>query len=628
MRIDYFNKEEIIHVAIYARVSTEHEAQISALENQIQYYDNILKDHPNWILYERYIDKGVTGTSMLKRDSFMKMIKDANDGKFNLILTREVSRFARNTAEALQQVRSLYNNNVGVYFIEDNIRTFDPNDEWELKLSLMATLAQNESKKISSRVKAGQKISFENGVFYGNGNILGYDRVGKNMVINKEQSETVKRIFELYLNGKGLRSIKFILEQEERKTSSGSTKWNAEVISRVLKNKFYCGYIEYRKEYVPDYLVQKKIRNNGDVKKIVVKGTHQAIISEEDFNKVQEIFETKLRDINGNKVGHQIAKDVYCRKMICECGRTFNRRKGYTTKNGEERYLYQCYEQLRNGTVRTMKNKGLDTSKCCTSITVPNWQLDITSDWIFRKFFDNKQIIYEKTLQMIEEALNISSSIQEMHEKMGTCRDNIKSLHGKYNALVDLYIDGNITKDIYLYKKENFEKSIESEKSRLEHLEDELEKMQNENNVLERKKKIADFLSIKAFDKDKPIPKELIEYYVDSIQVDSEKMTWILRIPDDIDCENSLNIFDEKRTKKKINTVTPSENYESSSTLDRLQSANNIIFQEVEKRPQTLVNIGIFNISVTYFKKVKKYYFDVARCPRTEDFEVGIKIIV
>lgn len=628
MRIDYFNKEEKINVAIYARVSTEHEAQISALENQIQYYDNILKDHPNWNLYERYIDKGVTGTSMHKRDSFMRMIKDANDGKFNLILTREVSRFARNTAEALQQVRSLYNNNVGVYFIEDNIRTFDQSDEWELKLSLMATLAQNESKKISSRVKAGQKISFENGVFYGNGNILGYDRVDKNMVINKEQAETVKRIFELYLNGNGLRSIKFIMEQEGRKTSSGSTKWNAQVISRILKNKFYCGLIEYRKEYVPDYLVQKKIRNNGDVEKIVVKGTHQPIISEEDFNQVQEIFESKTRKVDGTTVGHQIAKDIYCRKLICECGRTFNKRRGYTTKSGEERYLYQCYDQLRNGTVKTRTNKGLDSSDCCTSITIPNWQLDITADWIFRKFFDNKQIIYEKTVQMLEEALNVSSTMKEIDDRINTFREKIKTLHSKYDALVDLYIDGNIPKDMYLIKKENFERSIQKEKKELEHLEYEKEKLQNENSILERKKKIADFLSVKAFDKSKKIPQELIEHYVDSIKVDSKKMTWILKIPDGTNFENVLNIYDEKRTKNKFSPVTVPENYELSSTLDRQLLTTNIIYQETVKRPKTLVNIGIFNISTNYFKRVKKYYFGCARCPRNEDFEVAIKIIV
>ena len=174
-------------VAIYARVSTEHESQLSALENQIQYYDNILKEHPDWNLYGRYIDEGITGTSKLKRKNFMKMLEDAKNGCFDLIITREVSRFARNTVDTLQETRNLKKMGVEVYFSEDNIWTFNDEDG-ELKLTLMATLAQNESKKVSQRVKAGQKISFQNGVFYGNGNILGYDYDPntKEVTVNKE----------------------------------------------------------------------------------------------------------------------------------------------------------------------------------------------------------------------------------------------------------------------------------------------------------------------------------------------------------------------------------------------------------------------------------------------------------
>lgn len=175
MHLNNLNNGGKLRVAIYARVSTEHEAQISALQNQIQYYDNILKSNPDWVLVDRYIDKGITGTSMAKREAFMRMIKDAYEGQFDLIITREVSRFARNTAETLIQVRELAKKNVGVYFVADNINTLDPNDDYELRLTIMASLAQNESRKISSRVKAGQMISFQKGVIYGNGNILGYE---------------------------------------------------------------------------------------------------------------------------------------------------------------------------------------------------------------------------------------------------------------------------------------------------------------------------------------------------------------------------------------------------------------------------------------------------------------------
>ena len=225
-------------VAIYARVSTEHEAQISALGNQIQYYDEKLKQHPDWTLVERYIDEGITGTSIHKRPNFLRMLKDAESGKFDLIVTREVSRFARNTVDTLQETRKLKKMGVEVYFTEDNIWTFK-DDDGELKLTIMATLAQNESKKISQRVKAGQQITFQNGVFYGNGNILGYDKVGKDMVINEEQAKTVRLIFDLYLKGYGSKKIKYELEKLGRVTSTGLNRWSESYIIRVLRNSFY-----------------------------------------------------------------------------------------------------------------------------------------------------------------------------------------------------------------------------------------------------------------------------------------------------------------------------------------------------------------------------------------------------
>ena len=169
-------------IAIYGRVSTEHEAQLSALENQLDWYKPILASRPEWTLVATYVDEGITGTSAEKRPQFQKMIKDAKKQKFDLIITREVSRFARNTVDTLQYTRELKACGVEVFFINDNIKTFD--SDGELRLTIMATLAQDESRKTSIRVKSGQQTSMENGVFYGNGNILGYDRVGKKMVIN------------------------------------------------------------------------------------------------------------------------------------------------------------------------------------------------------------------------------------------------------------------------------------------------------------------------------------------------------------------------------------------------------------------------------------------------------------
>ena len=172
-----FDRNRARRVAIYGRVSTEHEAQLSALDNQLQWYDDQVRYHPNWDVVAKYIDEGITGTQAKKRPDFLRMIEDAKQGKFDLIVTREVCRFARNVVDTLVVTRELKSIGVEVFFIEDNIWTMD--GDGELRLSLMATLAQEESRKTSERVKAGQKISRDNGVLYGNGNILGYDRVRK-----------------------------------------------------------------------------------------------------------------------------------------------------------------------------------------------------------------------------------------------------------------------------------------------------------------------------------------------------------------------------------------------------------------------------------------------------------------
>ena len=184
-------------VVYYGRVSSEHEAQLSALANQMQWYDDQTKYHPNWRVIHKYIDEGITGTQAKKRPAFMQMLADAREHKFDLIVTREVCRFARNTVDTLVVTRELKNIGIEVYFVNDNIWTMD--GDGELRLSLMATLAQEESRKTSERVRAGQKISRDKGVLYGNGNILGYDRVGATYVINPEQAETVRMIYDLLI---------------------------------------------------------------------------------------------------------------------------------------------------------------------------------------------------------------------------------------------------------------------------------------------------------------------------------------------------------------------------------------------------------------------------------------------
>ena len=222
------------NIVYYGRVSTEHEAQLSALHNQLQWYDDQTKYHSNWTVLRKYIDEGITGTQAKKRPAFLEMLADAKERKFDLIVTREVCRFARNTVDTLTVTRELKNYGIEVYFVEDNIWTMD--GDGELRLTIMATLAQEESRKTSERVRAGQKISRDNGVLYGNGNILGYDRVGDTYVINEEQAETVRLIYNLYAQGLGFKKIVAELVQRQRKDSYGLVRWECTKISRILHN--------------------------------------------------------------------------------------------------------------------------------------------------------------------------------------------------------------------------------------------------------------------------------------------------------------------------------------------------------------------------------------------------------
>ena len=516
--------------AIYARVSTEHEAQISALENQVQYYDDILSRHADWTLVDRYIDEGITGTSIHKRESFMRMLKDAKEKKFDLIVTREVSRFARNTVDTLQQTRTLKTYGVEVWFTEDNIWTMNDEDG-ELRLSIMATLAQNESKKISQRVKAGQMISFKNGVLYGNGNILGYDRVGDKLVVNKEQADTVKRIFELYLAGNGVRKIQDIMEQEGRKTATGLTRWQSGNINRVLRNPFYCGRIVYRKQYVPDYLVQKKINNYGAVDKVYVEGSHEKLVSPEDFDRAQEIrakHRIGKRDKRGRSVGQSPCKHIWGNKVVCTCGHAMNRRIAHKANDGTLSYIYQCYGQLRTGTLAGRLKKGLDIEGICDNSSFMEWKLEVQADFVFKKLLGNKDAIYKEAMAMAQDVAEVKAPERNDKERLEANNRQIEKLNRQLANLVDMCSEGDISREVFRSKK----KKLEDQISKLEKLNDECRQRVLEledNGAKDRRiESLSEFIKMTAFDARAKIPDTVIDNFVDQIVFDHGAFIWYL----------------------------------------------------------------------------------------------------
>lgn len=402
-------------VAFYGRVSTEHEQQLSALSNQMDWYIKLAQNNPNWHVVARYIDEGITGTQMKKRPSFMQMLEHAKQGRFDLIVTRELSRFARNTVDALNATRELKQYGVEVYFVNDGIWTMD--GDGEVRLTIMASIAQDESRKTSERVKAGQKISREKGVLYGNGNILGYDRIGKSYVINEEQAATVRRIYELYAGGMGEQGVAETLMAEGRKDGGGGCTWTASKVSRVLRKPTYKGYITYNRSHTENFLDHKRV-NHAEKDYTLVKGDFEPIVSEELWNTCNELRTKRaacLMDSSGRKhaYGKSFPQNKWTKILYCDCGAPM-RCEGIDKKaNGILNMRFICSATKRIGR-KTEKRYGVP----CPNPYASEWKLDLMAREVFRTVWKDRRTDVLKTVRAVNTYLGVNKTDTEAEQLM------------------------------------------------------------------------------------------------------------------------------------------------------------------------------------------------------------------
>lgn len=457
-----------LRVAFYGRVSTEHEMQVSALKNQIQWYEELAERNPNWEIIgsvTSYLDRGITGTQAQKRPNFLRLIEDAMTGKIDMIVTREVSRFARNTVETLNYVRELKEKGVEVYFVNDNIHSIRDNDG-ELRLTLMASLAQEESRKISERAKAGQYISRKNGVLYGTSRILGYTRVRSvhdkdkagrigdksvpTFVIDEDEADTVRRIFQLYREGCGLKEIKITLSKEGRKNSSGEVSWFESTISRVLSNPMYIGKQEQCKTEIVDYLTGKA-KQLPKEERVLVDGDFEPIIDEEVFREVQAIKNAKAALVpkrNTASGAGRTAAEKWTQKLLCSCGSRFRRYKWRTNqKRAADAYGYACSNRAVNGTAAFRKNNKLPPENGCDMRSIPAWQLELMGLKVFNGLWsEHFDAVLDTFDKMTPQDERIAVSTKSDAERYQT---DIEKLEKKIDRLIDLYTDEKIDQAHY-----------------------------------------------------------------------------------------------------------------------------------------------------------------------------------
>ena len=446
--VSMFDRDRQRCVVFYGRVSTEHEAQLAALENQMQWYEDQAKYHPNWTVLKSYIDRGITGTQAKKRPAFMEMLNDAKYHKFDLIVTREVCRFARNTVDTLVITRQLKEIGIEVYFVEDNIRTMD--NDGELRLTIMATLAQEESRKTSERVRAGQKISRDNGVLYGNGNILGYDRLGDTYVINEDQAETVRIIYDLYLKGNGFNKIVNELVRLKRKDSSGLVRWDATKVSRILHNATYKGYQGYYKSHKNNHLDQKTIVNRDEDTYLYVKGRFTPIISEEVWDKCKALRESKLtlrktQEGKLERTGTRTSEDIWAKRLICRCGHRMRKDRWHVNKTGLT-YGYKCYNVLNNGSKQTRIDAGLDADKYCDMGTIADWKFDLMLRELLKALNLNNDDLIKKAYNQFENSY--TKETKEARE-LRDAEAKLRKIRIKLENLTEMRVNGEIDKQEY-----------------------------------------------------------------------------------------------------------------------------------------------------------------------------------
>lgn len=373
-------------VAAYCRVSTDEDQQLNSFQAQRQYFLNLINSNPEYELVEIYADEGISGTNTKKREQFNKMIDDCKAGKIDIILSKSISRFARNTLDCLNYIRLLKELGIAIIFEKENINTLDSNGE--LLITLMSSLAQEESLSISKASTWGIRRRFEQGkVALNHTRFLGYDKDEQgNLIINENQAKIVRHIYKEILNGKGTNHIARELEQDKVKNWEGKIKWYESTIRSMLQNEKYKGDALLQKTYTVDFLSKTRVVNNGEVPKYYVEESHPAIIEPGTWEAVQLEMERRKRFCDEHGIKKLDTRVPFSSKVICSnCGAYYRRRTWMSPDGKNKRKVWMCSNRY--------KEKGI---KGCESRHVYEDVLQKAFVEGFNTLLDNKQYLLDK----------------------------------------------------------------------------------------------------------------------------------------------------------------------------------------------------------------------------------------
>ncbi len=459
-------------VAAYCRVSTDNEDQANSFESQQRYFRQYIERNPDWELYEVFADEGISGTNTKKRKEFNRMIACAKNGDFDLIVTKEISRFARNTLDSIFYTRDLKKHGVGVIFMNDNINTLD--GDAELRLAIMSSIAQEESRKTSERVKWGQKRQMEQGVVFGR-SMLGYDVKDGKMYINEDGAKVVRLIFHKFVNeGKGTHVIARELREEGIKPMRVK-EWQNTVILRVIRNEKYCGDLVQKKTYTPDFLSHEKKVNLGQEEFVIIKDHHEPIISRELFDKANRILDEKSLSQEG-KAKHS-NRYPFSGKIKCGCCGSSYVARYKTRKNGSRYKAWRCLEAARHGSPHVDK---AGNHVGCSGLSIRNEDATHIMYLVTSSLKYNKEKITDNLLAIIKSIIAMDTAGTDS-EKL---KSQIKAIEQKRTNLIDLYTSGDITGDEFSAARAKCENEIAKRQSVIDSIDKQRERIEKQQELV------------------------------------------------------------------------------------------------------------------------------------------------
>lgn len=493
-----------MRVTFYARVSTENEEQLNSLSNQIQYYENYIKSNKNWTYVKGYVDEGITGTSTRKRENFNLMIEDAMNDKFDYIISKELSRFARKTSDSLKYIEQLSNKGVGVFFQGNNLNTLDVTNE--VFLTIMAAMAQDESRKISERVKFGHSQAIKNGVVEGNSRIFGYIKDNGKLIIDEKQAEMVRLVFDLYSTGEySLKQIENILYDKGYRNLNGN-KIMHNTLSNMISNPKYKGYYCGNKVKVVDMFSKKQKFLDKD-KWVMWKDetgqTVPAIVSEEIWDKANDILNYRSKIVKSRKTSLK-RNNLFTGKIICAEHNVSYHLKQTKCANGVFNPTWICSHKIKYG------------AKTCKAFYLYESDLKKIIRRVIVSISDNIDEVCKNAIAMYSKILSKNTT----NVSINKLKQDIEKIEMKKDKILEYNLDGKITDDEFIKRNNKFNDEINEIQQQIKKLSETKDEINSAVEKINSIKKI--FKRIQINTENFEINKKVVDTLIDKIIVYNE----------------------------------------------------------------------------------------------------------